>query len=424
MQFALEERLKDHLRQHWVAVMAVLLALLGVWVRVALLQFESVDYTDHLKPWFTLLATTPGLEAFRQPTWNYTPPYIYLLKLATIPLADHPLRAIKSLALVFDAVLVVGVYLLVRHRYPRPVVIPIAAAAVVLFSPTVIFNGALWAQSDATYTALLVLCLFAVVRQQNALAFLFFGLAFAFKLQAAFLLPLLGVVYLRRRFSIVYLLLVLLTYLVLVMPAVLAGMPLKAALSVYFDQAELYRKLTYGAPTIYQWLPNDNYDMFVSFGVGLALAVALAIVSMALLSRRPLSPDVLIPMALACTLVVPFVTPKMQDRYFFPADVLSIVYAFYLPRRFYVPLIVTLCSLFSYAGFLFNQTPVPMPFVSLALLVPVVLVVQDYAAALFARPLSGHPLVAEDQPPVEVPANGRRARSRLRPWPGWLLPRG
>jgi Gpi18-like mannosyltransferase len=419
MQFALEERLKDHLRQHWVAVMTVILAVLGVWVRVALLQFESVDYTDHLKPWFTQLATTPGLDAFRQPTWNYTPPYLYLLKLAAIPLADHPLRAIKSLALVFDAVLVVGVYLLVRHRYPRSTVIPMAAAAVVLFSPTVIFNGSLWAQSDAAYTALLVLCVVALLRHQHAVAFLFFGLAFAFKLQALFLLPLLGVVYLRRRFSIVYALIVPLVYLVLITPAVLAGMPLKAALSVYLDQAELYRKLTYNAPTIYQWVPNDNYDMFVSFGLGLALAVALGLVSMALLARLPLSPDVLPSMALAFVLVVPFVTPKMQDRYFFPADVLSVVYAFYVPRRFYVPLIVTLCSLFSYAGFLFNQTPVPMPFVSLAMLVAVVIVVYDYATALFASPLA-----AEDQAPVAVAANGRRARSRLRLWPGGSLPRG
>jgi Gpi18-like mannosyltransferase len=241
------------------------------------------------------------------------------------------------------------------------------------------------------------------MRHEHAWAFLLFGLAVSFKLQAMFLLPLLGVIYLRRHFSIVYLLIVPFTYLVLVTPAVLAGMPWKAALSVYVDQVELYRKLTYNAPTIYQWIPNQYYEMFVPFGTALALAVALGITSMALLSRRRLSPDILIRMALAFTLVVPFVTPKMQDRYFFPADVLSVVYAFYIPRRFYVPLIVTLCSLFSYSGFLFDQTPVPMPFVSLALLVPVVVVVQDYATALFAGPAVGHQVAADDLSQVEVP---------------------
>lgn len=403
MQFAREEQLKERVRQHWLPIMVVAGLGLAVWLRVALLQFESVDYTDHLKVWFTTLASTPGLEAFRQPTWNYTPPYIYLLKLATIPLAAHPLRAIKTLSMLFDAVLAVGVYLLVRHRYPHTRTIPLAAAAVVLFSPTVVFNSSLWAQSDAAYTSLLVLCLVAAVRHKHALAFVLFGLAVSFKLQAMFLLPLLGVVYLRRRFSVVYFAIIPLTYLVLVTPAILAGMPWKTALGVYSDQFELYRKLAYNAPTIYQWIPNEYYALFVSFGTALALAVALAITSMALLSRRQMTPDVLIRLALALTLVVPFVTPKMQDRYFFPADIVSIVYAFYVPRRFYVPIVVVLCSMFSYFGFLFSQTPIPMPFVSLALLVPVILVLQDYVSALFVAPAAARPPLSEELPPVQAP---------------------
>jgi Gpi18-like mannosyltransferase len=388
MQFAAEEQLKTRLRQNWVVLMAVIALALAVWARLGLLQFESVDYTEHLKGWFTTLATTPGLEAFRQPTWNYTPPYIYLLKLATIPLADHPLRAVKSLALVFDAVLALSVYLLVRYRYPRSRPTAVAAALVVLFSPTVIFNGALWAQSDATYTSVLLLCLFAVVRHQHALAFVLFGIAASFKLQAMFLLPLLGVVYLRRGFSLAYFLIIPLTYLVIAVPALLAGMPPRNVLTIYTDQFASYRQLAYNAPTVYQWLPNQYYELFVPFGTALALAVGLGITSLALMSERQLTSDILLRMALALTLAVPYVTPKMQDRYFFPADVLSVVYAFYFPRRFYVPIIVTLCSLFSYFPFLFGQTPVPLVYVALAMLVPVALVVHDYASALFPAPLT------------------------------------
>jgi Gpi18-like mannosyltransferase len=408
MQFAAEEQLKTRLRQNWVVLMAVIALALAVWARLGLLQFESVDYTEHLKGWFTTLATTPGLEAFRQPTWNYTPPYIYLLKLATIPLADHPLRAVKSLALVFDAVLALSVYLLVRYRYPRSRPTAVAAALVVLFSPTVIFNGALWAQSDATYTSVLLLCLFAVVRHQHALAFVLFGIAASFKLQAMFLLPLLCVVYLRRRFSLAYFLIVPLTYLVIVTPALLAGMPLRNALSVYSDQFASYRQLAYNAPTVYQWVPNQYYELFVPFGTALALAVGLGITSLALVSERRLTSDVLVRMALALTLAVPYVTPKMQDRYFFPADVLSVVYAFYVPRRFYVPVTVTLCSLFSYFPFLFGQTPVPLVFVSLALLVPVAVVLRDYALALFSAPLGqdGRLLTAIEESDTLAPGLG------------------
>src|SRR4051812_31665450 len=73
MQFGLEERLKQTLVRHWLVVASALLFGLAIGIRLALLQFESVDYTDHLKPWFETLASTPGLDAFRNPTWNYTP---------------------------------------------------------------------------------------------------------------------------------------------------------------------------------------------------------------------------------------------------------------------------------------------------------------------------------------------------------------
>jgi hypothetical protein len=114
------------------------------------------------------------------------------------------------------------------------------------------------------------------------------------------------------------------------------------------------------------------------------LGVVQVVASMALVSQRRLTAEILLQMALALTLVVPFVTTKMQDRYFFPADVLSVVYAFYNPKRFYIPIVVTTCSLLSYSPFLFKQTLVPLQFVSLAMLVPIALVLYQYACALFA----------------------------------------
>ncbi len=417
MQFGVEERLKEHLRLNWLWIAAVGAAVLALWARLALLQFESVDYTEHLKGWFDTLAATPGLQAFQNPVWNYTPPYIYLLKLATIPLAGHALRAVKTLALLFDAGLAVAVFLLVRQHYPYKASVPIAAAGVALFSPTVILNGALWAQSDATYTSLLLLCIAALIARRHALAFLLFGLAVSFKLQAMFVLPLLFVVYLRRPFSAAYFLLIPVTYLAVVAPALLSGMPVSAAFSVYSEQFDQYRKLTYDAPTIYQWIPNQYYDMFVSFGIAVALAVGLAIASIGVLSRRALTADAIVRIGLALTLAVPYVTPKMQDRYFFPADVLSIVYAFYVPRRFFVPVLVTLCSLMSYFPFLFQQEePVPLPLVAIAMLVPIALVLQDLVSTMVSGPMDKRvdlTAATAPEPELTVPSERRPVHSTV-----------
>ena len=50
---------------------------------------------------------------------------------------------------------------------------------------------------------------------------------------------------------------------------------------------------------------------------------------------------------------MPFTLPHMHDRYFFVADVVSIIYAFYSPKRVFVPLLVGAASLVSYFPFLF-----------------------------------------------------------------------
>jgi Gpi18-like mannosyltransferase len=55
--------------------------------------------------------------------------------------------------------------------------------------------------------------------------------------------------------------------------------------------------------------------------------------------------------------VVPFVLPKMHQRYFFPADILSIAFGFYFPNYFFIPLVITLVSFFSYQYFLFGVEP-------------------------------------------------------------------
>ena len=76
-------------------------------------------------------------------------------------------------------------------------------------------------------------------------------------------------------------------------------------------------------------------------------------------------------------LVVPFFLPQMHERYFFLADVLSIVYAFYHPQHSFVPIVVVTSSLFSYFPFLFRATFIDLPYVAVMMFAMVVFVVND-----------------------------------------------
>jgi hypothetical protein len=58
--------------------------------------------------------------------------------------------------------------------------------------------------------------------------------------------------------------------------------------------------------------------------------------------------------ALVSLALAPFLLPKMHDRYFYPADVSSIVMAFFLPQFWFVPVAYQIISSLVYAIFLFD----------------------------------------------------------------------
>lgn len=66
-------------------------------------------------------------------------------------------------------------------------------------------------------------------------------------------------------------------------------------------------------------------------------------------SKKQLTSAMLLKVTLVFALAIPFLLPEMHERYFYLADVVSIIYAFYFPRYFYIAVIIQLCSLLSYA---------------------------------------------------------------------------
>jgi Gpi18-like mannosyltransferase len=74
-------------------------------------------------------------------------------------------------------------------------------------------------------------------------------------------------------------------------------------------------------------------------------------------SKSDLSHNPLLLMGLVSVALVPFVLPKMHDRYFYPADVFSLLAAFYMPELWFVPILYQFVSMLAYTVFLFNAPP-------------------------------------------------------------------
>ena len=121
---------------------------------------------------------------------------------------------------------------------------------------------------------------------------------------------------------------------------------------------EYKRRLSLNAPNLYQWIPNAYYD-FYPVGMAFTAIVALGIAYFVYKSRVEITADRLVFLATFSVLIMPYLLPKMHDRYFFPADVIAIILAFYCPRYWYVPVVIGSVSVLAYMPYLFYIAILP-----------------------------------------------------------------
>jgi Gpi18-like mannosyltransferase len=291
------------------------------------------------------------------------------------------LYAIKLFSILGDFAAAGMVFLIVKTKYRRPF-FPLLAFFAVLFAPTVFFNSALWGQCDVLYTTGLLATLYFLLVHRPAWAMAAFGAALALKLQAVFLFPLLLVLALKKKITLKDMLWAGAVYAALLLPAWLLGRPWLELAMVYFRQAGLTLALNLSAPSLYHWLPNEQ-SMFVRAGLAFAAMIVATFCFVVYHTRVALHRDLLVKLALASVLVMPYTLPKMHERYFYAADLFSIVYAFYFPRYFYVPLLVIMSSLFSYFPFLFHREVFSILYLALIMGIAGLIVVIDLLRNLY-----------------------------------------
>lgn len=439
-------------------ILLPVLFVLALVLRVSLYHIETSDYTFFVSQWYDYIQTHNGFAALRYEFANYNVPYLYLIVILTA-LPIPKLIALKSLSVAFDLVLGLFTYLIIGIKYPRSYA-AIIGALVVLFAPTIFINSAAWGQCDAIYTAFCLGSLYFLLKDRPAWACVFFGLAFAFKLQAIFFAPIFLIVLLRKKMPLQHLVLIPAIFLLMLLPAFIAGRDIGSLLSIYGEQITTggvgggvttsfngggggrfegsnrqgpspnngapgaphnggqrafnggnnggqrafngggrsgdsgprggmngdnfsSSALTYNAPSFYQWLPNNLPGFWKWIGIALA---GLSVGGIGLLvwkSEQPLTKAVLLKVALTFALVIPFFLPEMHERYFYLADVLSIIYAFYFPRYFYVPVIMQASSLIAYAPYMLNVHVINLGYASFGVLLLNIIVIVDLVMTLY-----------------------------------------
>ena len=336
-------------------------------IRYASVPLESADLV-HFRTWYRFIADNGHFAALTHEWFDYNVPYLYLLAAvgAALPSLD-PTIAVKAISVAFDYALAFAVYKCVGVK-SRTRLVPLLAALATLMAPTVLTNSSLYGQTEAIYATFLVACLYFLLAGRQAWAFVAFGLALAFKLQAVFLAPLFLWLLMKRACDWRCFLLVPAVFLAALVPAWLVGRPLESLLSIYWRQAETPTwSLSAGLPNLWAWVPDSLYQWW-PLGVVLAACTVLLVAVAVRRSPAKMTSELLVLLATYSALVVPFVLPKMHQRYFFPAEVIGIVLAFYLPRYWFVPVIVGGASFGTYLKQLIWFEPVDLKLLALVVL--------------------------------------------------------
>ncbi|WP_030436003.1 DUF2029 domain-containing protein [Actinoplanes subtropicus] len=344
----------------WVLLAA--LASLAVLARRAGWFIKTNDTTIFMQ-WVDQMRAAGGWRGIGQQIGNYNAPFLYLLA-AVIYLPGSLLVKIKAIFVLFDVLLAYFTYQIVGLRFEGRRA-PAAAGLAMLLLPTVVINASWYGQMDAMWASFALGGVYFLMRERPWVAVTLCAVSLAIKPQGIFIFPLLLLLALGGRLPWRTLLTVPAVFAVLDVPALLAGRSPMDLLTVYDmgRQAVHVEGLTLRAPSVYAFIEAGRRAETVRvLGYIFTAALILGILYVLIIRNVQITRDRLVTYAALFAIAMPFLLPGMHERYFFLADVTTVLLAIHKPRLWPVPLLVQAASLISLEPFLFGgRTPQMLP---------------------------------------------------------------
>jgi len=204
--------------------------------------------------------------------------------------------------------------------------------SVIVFLPTVILNSSCWGQGDSVYTAFCILTIVYICKENYRMAFIFYGIAFAFKLQSVFLLPILLILYVRKKFSILYFFFVPAINIILCLPAIIAGRPITDVILIYGKQMVAYPEMSLNYPNIYQIIQFPRTVGFMSLALSIALLLLGFYAYIIVRNKMNLHSQDIVRGSIWCVWTCCMFLPMMHERYSYMMEVLLVLYAFMIKK--------------------------------------------------------------------------------------------
>ena len=342
----------------------ICVSLFAYLLRINLFPIVSGDYAGFLDAWFNDIDNFGGFKSLQYNISNYTSPYMYLMCL--VANRFNRMYALKNISVLFDYSSAVALMFII-YRMTGNKVKALIGYSVLLLCPTVFIDSAWWCQCDIIYISFILWALYFFLKEKSVTGFVFIGIAFSFKLQTLFIIPFLIIMYLKKKnINIIYIVLVPIVYVIMHIPALIAGRPFMEVLKIYFEQSGYYPWGTLNYPNFYIFLDETMQNMRYAdelSGAGTILTiVVLGVLAYYLyISKFETDSNMFVTIALFSVAITVYTLPHMHERYGLLIDIVGIIYGILRPKKLWCTCGFVLVSLLSYMPFLVGVNVVGWP---------------------------------------------------------------
>ena len=346
-------------RKHLLLIVFIVLSILALVMRMMFIDFVSGDMNYPLVLWFDFFKTNGHFLAFTKinqlPKNDYFFGYYNFIALVSY-FNGKPVALIKAISFFFDFALAIGVSLVVHH-FTKNKTTSLISYLIVLYAPSVYVNSAIWGQCDQMYVCIVVFFFLLLLKKKNIWATIVLGVAMGLKLQTIFILPLLGFMWLNKKYRIWNLLLIPVGFFITILPSYLVGGGFTEPFKVIGYQFGQYPNMNYGSGSMYAFIEMMNLRDYFNNGVAIIFALAVHLFVMFVLFYKKIECNEYNMMYVAAlyALLTPFVLPHMHERYFFMADIFILLYVIVHKKQYYLAPLMIFSSVNNYTHFLTGE---------------------------------------------------------------------
>lgn len=364
-------------------IMIALVTIIALYVRYALVHHQSGDTYWFLVPWTRYIRDNGGLRSLDevpvsywltsinknipygestegyiitgQVNANYPTFYYFLIALFSyLPISE--LAVIKTISFLFDLAGATAM-LLIIYKVLKSKTLALLGFTLTLFVPTAIINSGVWGQSDMVFASMGLWFLYFYLKDKNYIGMVFLGIGLSIKIHMVFILPIVGILFLRRRFNLLNLFIIPIVVLITFIPSYIAGAPFSMPFSQIVNVAGTYSAPNMNSGSIYAFFNGLNgsqsFRNSVSmFGVPLAFLVLLVFTYIFYEAKVVINNQSVIAFATLFSFLTPFLLPHMHERYFYMGDIFIILFAITNPKRWWLIIVSQVASLLTYANFI------------------------------------------------------------------------